>query len=206
MDRITVEEALQHPWLAEYHDEDREPSCQTSFDFDNIHNDLDGDLPVSKIRKLMAEEIFEMRTENGIRNNKRGEVSRKTSGGVAEQGRDMPQETAKGSVPAPPAVPPAKPVPAASSEPSPLPVAEEATVAEELSAAAMNTVQESMASQMAAQIAPERLFQESLFQSVLRRELEKMEERIVSRMKIVVDEVVSTRLKEFAQSFDEDDE
>ena len=154
----------------------------------------------------MAEEIFEMRTENGNRNNKRGEVSRKNSGGVAEQGRDMPQETAKGSVPAPPAVPPAKPVPAASSEPSPIACCRRGHGGRGAFSCSHEHCAGKYGIANGSANSTRKTLSRKSFPFGFTEELEKMEERIVSRMKIVVDEVVSTRLKEFAQSFDEDDE
>jgi serine/threonine protein kinase len=49
--RITVEEALEHPYLASLHDVNDEPSCNTPFDFD-FEND-------SLTEELIADIIYE---------------------------------------------------------------------------------------------------------------------------------------------------
>ena len=53
--RISVEDALSHPWLSEYHDKAREPVCKKNFDFS-----FEGDgsvIPKEKLQALMMEEI-----------------------------------------------------------------------------------------------------------------------------------------------------
>ena len=74
---------------------------------------------------------------------------------------------------------------------------------EDISAAAITAVRENVARQFAQSSA---LGEESALQSMLRRELEKMEVRILSQIRGVVDDVVTERLKEFAQSLEEGDE
>jgi len=210
--RITVEEALRHPWLAEYHDEAREPSCLATFDFDNNVNDLEsGDLPASKIRKLMRAEISKMRIEEA--SGKDGKIlagEQRAGKGAAATAAIAPEPAAMApaissiSPSAPPSAPPSALPSASSGAPATyLPVAQEANMVEDISAAAITAVRENVARQFAQSSA---LGEESALQSMLRRELEKMEVRILSQIRGVVDDVVTERLKEFAQSLEEGDE
>ena len=53
--RITVEQALAHPWLEEYHSSSREPSCPTPFDFSwEAQYDLSDK---QTLRKLFVQEM-----------------------------------------------------------------------------------------------------------------------------------------------------
>jgi serine/threonine protein kinase len=53
--RITVDEALRHPYIQEYSNPGREPNCPTSFNFDfEMHQDI---TQPSKIRELMRQEM-----------------------------------------------------------------------------------------------------------------------------------------------------
>ena len=205
VNRITVEEALRHPWLGEYHDESREPSCLVSFDFDNNTSDLAGDLPVGKIRRLMSAEILKMRSEEA------SERDGSTPAGIARAGegnRDGPAAVVPAKsrdVPvAPPSVPPTPPpAPPATSSRAPssyLPIAQEAEIARDISAAATSAVQKDVTGQLKSGV----LAEDGLLQSMLRRELEKMEVRILSQMRVVVDQVVTKRLKEFAQALEDE--
>jgi serine/threonine protein kinase len=59
--RITIDEALKHPYLESMHDPDDEPEC-APFDF-NFNNDID----TGDIKKMMYDEIMEWnRQENGV--------------------------------------------------------------------------------------------------------------------------------------------
>jgi len=53
--RITVEEAMRHPYISEYSQPDREPTCEESFNFD-FELTVDIEQP-SRIRQLMREEM-----------------------------------------------------------------------------------------------------------------------------------------------------
>ena len=53
--RITVEEAMRHPYISEYSQPDREPICERSFNFDfELSQDIQ---QPSRIRELMREEM-----------------------------------------------------------------------------------------------------------------------------------------------------
>ncbi|KAJ1807523.1 mitogen activated protein kinase [Coemansia sp. RSA 2599] len=56
--RITVEEALAHPYLAQYHDEADEPACPplplNFFDFDNYRDRL----TVDQLKELLWQELY----------------------------------------------------------------------------------------------------------------------------------------------------
>ncbi|KAJ1734681.1 mitogen activated protein kinase [Coemansia sp. Benny D160-2] len=62
--RITVEEALAHPYLAQYHDERDEPNCDplppNFFDFDNYKEKLG----VEQLKDLLWHEIYAVDNEN----------------------------------------------------------------------------------------------------------------------------------------------
>ncbi|KAJ2668627.1 mitogen activated protein kinase [Coemansia spiralis] len=62
--RITVEEALTHPYLAQYHDEMDEPNCDplppNFFDFDNYREKLS----VEQLKDLLWQEIYSADNEN----------------------------------------------------------------------------------------------------------------------------------------------
>jgi mitogen-activated protein kinase 7 len=54
--RISVEEALEHPYLAIWHDASDEPDCPTTFNFDfEIVDD------VAEMRKMILDEVFRFR-------------------------------------------------------------------------------------------------------------------------------------------------
>ncbi len=54
--RISVEEALEHPYLAIWHDASDEPDCPTTFNFDfEIVED------VGEMRKMILDEVFRFR-------------------------------------------------------------------------------------------------------------------------------------------------
>jgi len=62
--RITVEDALAHPYLESMHDPEDEPTCPT-FDF-NFNNDID----ISEIKKMLYDEIMDFQlTEHGTAHN-----------------------------------------------------------------------------------------------------------------------------------------
>mmetsp|Transcript_16789 Transcript_16789/g.29418 ORF Transcript_16789/g.29418 Transcript_16789/m.29418 type:complete len:427 (+) Transcript_16789:305-1585(+) len=52
--RITVEQALQHPYLASLHDPDDEPTCETCFEFEWEHAQMSKD----ELRQLIYEEML----------------------------------------------------------------------------------------------------------------------------------------------------
>ena len=54
--RISVEEALQHPYLKIWHDETDEPDCPTTFNFDFEVVDDVGDM-----RKMILDEVYRFR-------------------------------------------------------------------------------------------------------------------------------------------------
>ncbi|KAJ3127855.1 Mitogen-activated protein kinase [Nowakowskiella sp. JEL0407] len=56
--RITVEEALRHPYLAAYHDEDDEPSHERAFDFSFESVD-----DMEDMKKLIAQEVLDFKQE-----------------------------------------------------------------------------------------------------------------------------------------------
>lgn len=60
--RITVEDALKHPYLRDFHDESDEPSTDlvSAFEFDFEFNELEGE----DYRKLVLEEIMLYHDEN----------------------------------------------------------------------------------------------------------------------------------------------
>jgi len=54
--RISVESALEHPYLAIWHDASDEPDCPTTFDFDfEVVED------VGEMRKMILDEVFRFR-------------------------------------------------------------------------------------------------------------------------------------------------
>ena len=210
--RITAEQALQHPWFAEYHDDMQEPRCDTSFDFDADSNDLHGNVPLSKIRKLMLAEISEM---------KGGTMTTKSSIALASSelvNMDPKYAKNKGPRTQPPAEeqqpagpPPAGPPPVASS--CMLPVPEKNTIgadplssqlppaaggskiSEKVTASVTSAVREKISEEITSRMPTG----QSHLETFLSSELAKMEARIMSQMRTVVDEVVTMRLKEFAQ-------
>lgn len=57
-DRITVEQALSHPYLKDFHGQMSEPAARARFDFDFERMDGDEmDLPEGDVRRLMYEEV-----------------------------------------------------------------------------------------------------------------------------------------------------
>lgn len=61
--RITIDEALAHPWLANLHDESLETNCPNIWDH-SFEKDLqEGELTKEKLQKYMLEEIFKFRPE-----------------------------------------------------------------------------------------------------------------------------------------------
>jgi mitogen-activated protein kinase 7 len=56
--RISVEEALQHPYLKIWHDETDEPDCPTTFNFDFEVVDEVGDM-----RKMILDEVYRFRQQ-----------------------------------------------------------------------------------------------------------------------------------------------
>ena len=55
-DRISVENALEHPYLAEYHIQMPEPNCKTLFNFE--FEKVDYDLSSAEVQHLMYEEML----------------------------------------------------------------------------------------------------------------------------------------------------
>ena len=55
-DRISVEHALEHPYLAEYHIQMPEPNCKTLFNFE--FEKVDYDLSSAEVQHLMYEEML----------------------------------------------------------------------------------------------------------------------------------------------------
>jgi mitogen-activated protein kinase 7 len=63
LERITIEKALEHPYLASYHDKEDEPACPTHFDFgfesvktlDDIRS---GCFAIESMRKVRADSCF----------------------------------------------------------------------------------------------------------------------------------------------------
>lgn len=58
--RLTSPQALEHPWLASYHDEDDEPSCPRAFDRWETLEDLE---TLEQFRDALVKEIEECRME-----------------------------------------------------------------------------------------------------------------------------------------------
>ena len=58
--RITVEEALRHPFLEQYHDPSDEPKAERPFDID-MEND---DLPMVDLKKQLFAVIQEFRADH----------------------------------------------------------------------------------------------------------------------------------------------
>eukprot|EP01039_Chlorochromonas_danica_P000501 gene501-540_t len=56
-DRITVEDALAHPYLKAFHGQMSEPACRSLFDFDFERVDSNAELPEPEVRRLMFEEV-----------------------------------------------------------------------------------------------------------------------------------------------------
>jgi mitogen-activated protein kinase 7 len=56
--RISVEAALEHPYLAIWHDASDEPDCPTTFDFDFEVVD-----EVNEMRKMILDEVFRFRQQ-----------------------------------------------------------------------------------------------------------------------------------------------
>jgi serine/threonine protein kinase len=63
-DRITVEDALAHPYLKDFHGQMPEPNAKSLFDFDFERSDQE-DLPESEVRRLMFEEVCLYRPVGG---------------------------------------------------------------------------------------------------------------------------------------------
>uniref|UniRef100_A0A6V1P1J1 Mitogen-activated protein kinase n=1 Tax=Heterosigma akashiwo TaxID=2829 RepID=A0A6V1P1J1_HETAK len=60
--RLSVEEALAHPYLAELHAQMDEPECQNGlFDFDFEHEYANGEIPLSDLQAMMYEEMLKCR-------------------------------------------------------------------------------------------------------------------------------------------------
>jgi serine/threonine protein kinase len=57
--RITVVEALAHPYFAALHNEEQEIACDTPFDFSFEDVKMDKD----KLQELMLEEVYKARPE-----------------------------------------------------------------------------------------------------------------------------------------------
>lgn len=68
-DRVTVEEALAHPYLKDFHGQMEEPECESLFDFDFERSDspLYTDLSREEVQALMYSEMLHFRpdSENG---------------------------------------------------------------------------------------------------------------------------------------------
>lgn len=82
--RITVEQALEHPYLHIWHDASDEPECSTTFNFDfEIVDD------VGEMRKMILDEVYRFR--QFVR----------TVPGTAQAGSQAAQQAAAGQVPIP---------------------------------------------------------------------------------------------------------
>jgi mitogen-activated protein kinase 7 len=57
-ERITVEEALQHPYLLVWHDPNDEPTCETKFNFA-----FEAEDSIEGMKRLIAEEVMSFREE-----------------------------------------------------------------------------------------------------------------------------------------------
>ena len=56
--RISVEEALAHPWLADLHARAPEPTCEVVFDFSFEHEYVD-EMPMDVLQAIMFQELKE---------------------------------------------------------------------------------------------------------------------------------------------------
>lgn len=56
-DRCTVEQALAHPYLKDFHGQMSEPVARTAFDFEFERHYSGDDIPESEVRRLMFEEV-----------------------------------------------------------------------------------------------------------------------------------------------------
>lgn len=56
-DRVTVEQALAHPYLKDFHGQMSEPVARSRFDFDFERVGSGDDLPESEVRRYMFEEV-----------------------------------------------------------------------------------------------------------------------------------------------------
>lgn len=71
-ERITVEEALAHPFLVNLHDITDEPNCHVSFNFGNnkfIDNDNDNDYELHRVKRAKTGDIFDQICINSTTNN-----------------------------------------------------------------------------------------------------------------------------------------
>ena len=61
--RITVDDALAHPFLAQYYDPSDEPTMESPF---TVHMEIDDDCPKDILKKTIFEEIHSFRVKHGL--------------------------------------------------------------------------------------------------------------------------------------------
>ena len=240
--RITVEEALRHPYVSEYHDVAREPTCGSSFNFDFEQG---GDLSATDIRALMVEEMRSITQSTAEQN-----TNKNAAAAVTDASATAPADTAAAAAarsseyasppeksskakrsrlsrsgrsrrsppPAPaaaPALPPSSPSNAASTAASIAHAAGTAAAAAAASAtAAAGTVTRSeltsavddMISAMSERALREREAIAEAGRGIVSSEVQAMEQRLLSSMRSIVDEVVVQRLSEFERRLEDGDE
>ncbi len=241
--RLTVEEALRHPYVSEYHDASREPTCGSSFNFDFEQG---GNLSAAGIRELMVSEMRSI-TQSAVAapaqasakgaaggsaaategnhyasppgrtsNTKRSRLSRSGSSGDKRRGSAGRNRRSPPPAPqAPAAVPPSSPSHATSTAASIARAAGTAAAAAAVSAAAaagavtrdeLSSAVDGMLSEISERAVREREAIAETVRGIVSSEVQAMEQRLLSSMRSIVDDVVVQRLSEFERRLEEGEE